>query len=348
MSGGPRTRSRRIAAVVGGFALAASLVGCGGGGDEAPTADDDGEGVTVEQDASAFPVTIDHMFGRVTIEAPPQRVVALGTTEQDIALALGITPIGMVANPYADDGLFPWSSAGRDLADVELVPLELDGPSIERLVALEPDLVLATTATGTEAMYDEVVGYGVPILPPITGPLTDSWQDLTRTIATALGRADAAEAVIAETEAAIDAVRTELPELDGRSFAAGRAQTTGVRAVNRDTDAVARMFASIGMVVAPGLAAVENDTAVGAVDISLERLDLLEADALFLSGEDEAIATIEGSPLFDGLAAVERGTYFRYDGTTAYGLRSPTPLSIPYVLDQLRPTLELVASLPPV
>jgi len=344
-----RATGRRVAALGVTLALVATAAACAGdGGGDADTSRTDGTGASVEQDASAFPVTIDHMFGRVTIEAPPRRIVALGMTEQDIALALGFTPLAMVANPYSDDGLFPWASEGRDLSGVELVPIDLDGPSIERLAALEPDLVLATTASGNEAMYEEVVDYGVPILPPITGPMADSWQDLTRVIARALGVEDLANGVIAEAEAAIDGLRTDLPGIEGRSFTVGVARTNGVRVVNRPTDAVGRFFASLGMVVAPGLETVENDTAVGAVDLSLERLDLMEADALFMTGEDEAVGIVEGSPLFGGLRAVEQGTYLRYEGTTAYGLRAPTPLSVPYVLDQIRPTLERVASLPPV
>ena len=126
-----------------------------------------------------------------------ETMVTLGGTEYSL-LALGFTPLAMVANPYSDDGLFPWASEGRDLSGVELVPIDLDGPSIERLAALEPDLVLATTASGNEAMYEEVVDYGVPILPPITGPMADSWQDLTRVIARALGVEDLADGVIAE------------------------------------------------------------------------------------------------------------------------------------------------------
>ncbi len=43
----------------------------------------------------AFPVTIEHKFGSVTIPAEPQRVIALGYSEVDPILALGVKPIAV-------------------------------------------------------------------------------------------------------------------------------------------------------------------------------------------------------------------------------------------------------------
>lgn len=44
---------------------------------------------------SAFPVTIEHKFGSVTIAEEPQRVVSIGFTEQDPLLAVGVTPVAV-------------------------------------------------------------------------------------------------------------------------------------------------------------------------------------------------------------------------------------------------------------
>ena len=43
----------------------------------------------------AFPVTVEHAFGTTTVPAPPQRIVTVGYTEQDMVLALGQTPVGV-------------------------------------------------------------------------------------------------------------------------------------------------------------------------------------------------------------------------------------------------------------
>ena len=60
--------------------------------------------------ADAYPVTIKHEFGSATIAQAPRRVVAIGYTEQDYLLALGVTPVA-VRYWYGDENnaIFPWA-----------------------------------------------------------------------------------------------------------------------------------------------------------------------------------------------------------------------------------------------
>src|ERR1700712_2100570 len=45
--------------------------------------------------AAAFPSTVTHEFGSTTVTAEPKSVVTIGFNEQDFALALGVTPVGV-------------------------------------------------------------------------------------------------------------------------------------------------------------------------------------------------------------------------------------------------------------
>ena len=67
------------------------------------------------QEKSAFPVTIKHKFGETTFEKAPERVVAIGYTEQDFLLALGIKPVA-VRYWYGDapNAIFPWAVEAAD------------------------------------------------------------------------------------------------------------------------------------------------------------------------------------------------------------------------------------------
>jgi ABC-type Fe3+-hydroxamate transport system substrate-binding protein len=47
------------------------------------------------QTNDSFPVSIEHKFGTTTVEQPPERVVTVGVNDQDFALALGVTPVGV-------------------------------------------------------------------------------------------------------------------------------------------------------------------------------------------------------------------------------------------------------------
>src|SRR4051794_38142348 len=101
------TRPPRLrAALVLLTAIALSAGACGG--DDA-VGDDSGDITTVTAasssttpgaatsapDATAFPVTVEHLWGSTTIEAAPSRVVTLGVTDADTVLQLGITPIAL-------------------------------------------------------------------------------------------------------------------------------------------------------------------------------------------------------------------------------------------------------------
>lgn len=89
-----------------GLGLAATALllttGCGGG-EEADQPAPEGGG--------NYPVTIEHVFGETEIPAEPTRVVALGLSDQDSLLALGVTPIA-VSQWYGgyEYATWPWAA----------------------------------------------------------------------------------------------------------------------------------------------------------------------------------------------------------------------------------------------
>src|SRR5215203_3716199 len=88
------TRVTRTAAVVAVLALA---VACGGD-DDTGTAAEDGDAATAEATTAAgaaFPLEVEHALGVTEVPAEPERVVTVGVTEQDVVLALGVTPVGV-------------------------------------------------------------------------------------------------------------------------------------------------------------------------------------------------------------------------------------------------------------
>src|SRR5918997_7140219 len=83
--------------------LATVLVAAGcGSGDDASSGDAAAGGSPAS--GGAFPVTIENAFGPVQIPEEPQRVVALGWSDAETALALGVQPVGPVTG---------WASAAR-------------------------------------------------------------------------------------------------------------------------------------------------------------------------------------------------------------------------------------------
>jgi iron complex transport system substrate-binding protein len=320
---------------------------CSGGSPSTTTALVDGSVATdAEVDQDAFPVQIDHMLGSITIESAPQRVVALGMADADIAIALGVTPLTVIEDPNHPGRPYPWLDGKLDLDQTELIPQLATGQvSLEHILSLRPDLVLATTATGTIDSYDAATAAGVPVLVPATGFLEDTWQDLTRSIGKALGRSARAEALIAETEGVIEAFAAAHAGLEGKTFVVALDRgPEGFNVLNDPDNSSVRLFTGFGMQLPPRLLAATGGDTAGGKQVATEQVGLLDADVLFMTTASDVEPRIKTDPIFQSLGVVQRGDYLAWKPEVAGGIRIASPLSIPYVLDQIEPTLARVAS----
>ncbi|MFG6175944.1 ABC transporter substrate-binding protein [Halomonas sp. THAF12] len=81
-----------------------------------------------------------HAFGETQIPATPQRIVTLYQGATDSAVALGITPVGVV-DAWLEKPMYRYLR--DDLAGVEHVGLETQ-PNLEKIAWLDPDLIVAT------------------------------------------------------------------------------------------------------------------------------------------------------------------------------------------------------------
>ncbi|MBR9830260.1 MAG: ABC transporter substrate-binding protein, partial [Oceanospirillales bacterium] len=106
-----------------------------------------GSVVSLQTTISDFPVLIRTAHGEAHIERPPKRVVTLGAAAEDWSLQLGVVPVAIEPHYWGGDraGYLPWfreavQARGAKLPEVISSYPELD---VERLLALQPDLILA-------------------------------------------------------------------------------------------------------------------------------------------------------------------------------------------------------------
>jgi len=83
---------------------------------------------------------IHHAQGSTTVAGSPQRVITLFQGANDTAVALGVTPVGVV-DAWAQGANYDYLDAA--LAGVPHVGLETQ-PSMEAIAMLEPDLIIAS------------------------------------------------------------------------------------------------------------------------------------------------------------------------------------------------------------
>ncbi|HLR84303.1 MAG TPA: ABC transporter substrate-binding protein, partial [Nocardioidaceae bacterium] len=204
-------RIRRIAVVLGAALLAAStLAACGDDTDDAQPTDSEPAG-------GAFPVTIEHTFGETTIEQKPERIVTLGWNAQDVVYALGHTPVGMPSDDYGvtDQHVKPWLTEYFDPDETTLLDTT-DGPPMEKIAALEPDVILAPYEGFDNKTYEMLSAIAPTVAYP-GEPWQTTWQKQTTMIGEALGQSADAKDLIDEVDTLTDKVAGEHPEFEGKT-----------------------------------------------------------------------------------------------------------------------------------
>jgi iron complex transport system substrate-binding protein len=291
---------------------------------------------------AGFPVTIAHALGEAVIPAAPKRIVTIGWMAHDAATALGHPPVGMPRQSYGGDadGLPPWLHEELDRQGAAL-PERLDfssGVPFEAILALAPDLILAPYS-GISAEDYARLSRIAPTIAFAREPWVADWQELTRTVASAVGGTADERLVALDVELA--AVAAAHPEFTGRSFVlanteAGRAEFGLVVG----TDPRIAVLEQLGFVLAPGVAA------MGLADnynttISFERLDDIDADVLLTWDEGtEEDAAVLANPLLARYRPVAAGRHLRLtDPAEIMALSAPSLLATPWVLERLVPKL---------
>ena len=287
---------------------------------------------------SAFPVTIQHKYGATTITEFPQRIVSLGYNEQDAILALGVTPIAVRYwfgdEPYA---VFPWAQDELGSAEPEVLKMPFGELDFEKIAALQPDLISGVYSGMTEDEYNtlsriaptiaqsgDYINFGMP------------WQEQTRVIGRALGRAELADRLVSAVEAQFEAVQQRHPEWTGKSVVVGAPRGDGQFGFVASEDARSRVFRSMGFEVPAELDEIAGDRFWAT--ISLEQANLLDRDLLvihqmqWVEGGRDAVT---GDPILSRLDAVQDGRILFVEGPQDDALQFGTVLSLSFFLDEM-------------
>lgn len=314
--------------------LSACNASAGGGAEETPSAAATG----VEE--GAFPVTIDHKYGSTTIDAAPQRVVTVGLKEQDDCLALGVVPVGSTTWFDMDgDKLFgPWAKDKLGSTPAPEVLTDTDGIDFEKVAALTPDLIIGLYSGMKQADYDKLTA-----LAPTIAPLKDyqewgiPWDAQAEVVGRALGRPQQMATLIEGAKSRVQAVKEAHPEFAGKTSLAATPWEGFF--VYGSQDPRGRLLTDIGFSLPSDLDATIKNAWGG--DLSDERVDLLDVDALVMLVEGNGRKDLEANKTFSSLAvATEDRVVFTAPGDGMYEAFSfLTVLSIGYLVEELAPRM---------
>ncbi|MQA09005.1 MAG: ABC transporter substrate-binding protein [Pseudonocardiaceae bacterium] len=319
--------SRFVSVVLGALLVAGGLSGCGSEQDPAA-----GGAQRLES-----PATVKHRFGSTTIDRVPKRVVTIDLQWTDTMLAMGVKPVGYTVDSLMPKSRVPWQALP---AGSTALPLD-DGVPVEQIIALNPDLIVGSFSITDKETYELLSARAPTIAGPPSGDAVTPWQDLVRTAGAILAEKDKAEQVIDSVAKAVSGAAREFPGLKGKTFSLAQYVVgDSMYIVANEKDGSSLLFRRLGMTLYPRVLREGRRTGKTRVNVSTERADLLRADLLtfLVNGGDKSDLT--DIPEFDQLP----GTVAVLDYPTVVGLNTPSPLSIPYALDQIRPYLKDAAN----
>lgn len=334
---------------VGGAALAlvATLSACSTGS----TAEEANAASAKEAEPGAFPATIEHAYGETTIEEEPERVVALGWSDPDTVLSLGVVPVGASNNSWGGtkEGSTVWFDEALAEIDGAEAPTRIDDTSsgiagaVGDIAKLQPDLVLATNSGMTKAEYKKLSKLGVPVVAYPGKAWMTSWRDSLDMIGKALGRNELADEVEADVEETLARAKEEHPNLVGKSHFVSWIDPTDTSSIGVYGDSRATVLTEVGLTQPSWVEDITKGEAYGTV--SAERAASLDADLALMTAESKAeVDKITDDKLVANIPAVAEGDVWwdLPDHSTAYALDVATPLSLPYMTEHLLPELEKV------
>jgi iron complex transport system substrate-binding protein len=317
-----------------GAALLAATVlvaACGSSDDE--SSGDAAAGSSPVSDG-AFPVTVETAFGPVEVAEEPQRVVALGWSDAETALALGVQPVGASDwLGFGGEGVGPWAEGRYDEAPEIIETLE---PSLEAVAALQPDLILDTRSDGTQARYDQLSAIAPTVgAPEGAGPYQTTWQQQLDLVGRALGREEQADELQAEVEQQFADAAAANPAFAGTEVAVGAYTSEGFGAYVRGDSRVDFMEA-LGFTNKPAVQDLAGENFF--VSISEEQVPLLDAPLTVVFPIFVDAAQITGNPLWQALPAVQQGNALVLeDQTLVSAFSSGSALGTRYALDNAVP-----------
>jgi len=330
--------------------LAALLAGCST--ENSPTGAEPaaGDGGGAEDGG---PVTVDHAFGSTELPETIEVVTTVAWANHEVPLALGVVPAGMAAANFGDDdtdGMLPWVTARLEELGAEPPVLfdESDGIDFEGVADTAPDVILAAYSGLTQEDYDTLTEIA-PTIPFPEVAWGTSWRDMITANATGMGRADEGAALITELEGVIEEAVSQHPAIAGRSVMfLTHVDASDLSTVNFYTahDTRTMFFEDLGMTIAQSVQDASAETEEFSSSISAERADVFDDVEIIVTYGDEAlVAALEADPLLSQMPAVRNGAVVHLPGDSPLGTAAnPTPLAIPYILEEYLVELERAAT----
>lgn len=291
---------------------------------------------------AAYPIVIKHAFGETVIKSKPERVATIQWANHDVALALGVVPVGFSAANYGvqdDSGLLPWTAEKlKELGVSEPnVFQDTDGLDFEAISDADPDVILAAYSGITQEDYD-ILTKIAPVVAYPTTPWLTTWREQVMLNATGMGMKAEGEQLIKDTENLVKEKASEHPEMRGKKVVWVNFSAKDMSKLHIYTPADPRgsFLMELGMEYPESVTNQITDTTSYSLNISAENADVLnDADILVGYGDESLYEAVKADSLLGKIPAIQRGSVvFIGNGTPLAAAGNPNPLAISHTIDE--------------
>jgi iron complex transport system substrate-binding protein len=253
-------------------------------------------GFSVATTALAEPVTVEDALGRkVTLTAPPQRIVSIFASNTELLAALGLTDRIVGIESFTR---YPPEVVGKPLVGGRL------GFSVDAIVAQRPDLVVMTPARqATYQLLDPMERLDIPVIVVLARTVDEVLSNI-RLFARAAGVAERGEQVTGELKARLARVKSAVARSASPRviMITGRVGNGLVLVTRPDT------YTGDAVTIAGGRFALGGSAAVP--QVSPEAIFSANPDVLMFAGLQRDLDELVKQPGWRDMVAVRAGRAF--------------------------------------
>jgi iron complex transport system substrate-binding protein len=307
-----------------------------------------------DSSSADFPITIKHAFGETVVEEKPERIVAIGWSNQDTPLSLGVLPVGISQANYGTEGdakLLAWTQEKIDelggKGDVAVFN-DVDGLDFEAISECEPDIILAAYSGITQEDYDTLSEIA-PVVAYPKNPWETLWRDQVLINSKAMGMETEGEELISDLDKMIEKSVSKYPELSGKTAAFVYFDPTNLSTLSVYTsgDPRAAFLTDLGLGVAPSVEKLAKDAETFYLTISAENADQLSDVDVILTWANgdgtDLLKQLQDDPLIGGIPAIKNGAIVMFSEGPLAAAQTPSTLSIPATIDEYVKTIAKAA-----
>lgn len=333
-----RVRRQAVAVSTVGIALCLTVSGCG--------SSDKGGTSSSGKGGAGFPVKIKSALGTAEIQEQPERVVTLGQGSAETSIALGNTPVGIESYKWGSDktGYLPWiHSAVKNKGDK--LPVQFKGGEdidVEKIVELEPDVILAPWSGITQKQYDVLSDIAPTVAYPDL-PWSTDWDQQMDLVGKALGKEEKADELKKRIDKQFADARKKHPEYKDFTFSYIYNNGPGTLGVFKPEEQRVKLVRQLGLTVDPVVDSFKETKGTDSALIGLENArKLKDSDLIFTFYSDaKNRKEIEKQPLYKKMPAIERGAVVSSEDNSFVTASSLiNPLTVPWVIDRYPPMID--------